>query len=558
MAGLIKPLSIVTPPLLDPDEKPNDFDVSVDLLYQSFLTWHRLQHEGMVTVQRRDDIYFSSHWQDRYPLTFQILHRGSHCRDSVILGRGKYSKVYQRGTFAYKIVVVGQNRDSDHLSVLRCNVKELCFFHSMDHANIMKAGRSQIVMEHGGFKKIIHELVKARCTLQQMIVAHEITCFQDIVYLFRGIVRGLDYMHKYNIIHGDLKPSNILITQRYETQISDFTLTTFKDKGYGMAFGTLFWRSPECLLSQKCDKPSDIWSVGMMLLDCLYGCVYGKDILQSQDNHSLLAALRYILPAPTKEWMEAQVPTNYHTVWDSPLDEGKANKIAEAPIQITLSPYELGLVEDLLSHLLCWNDQDRFTTTDILKHPLFHTIAMTPVPSDIPLKWCYEQTDRTWYIAWRDKSERAFIQQWTKYYYYQCFQVALPPHEDWLMYDIIILVKRVLDRLKMLEMTFHVKKIIMYCCHIMFFIWKDFWPEEPLFESIMFHILYILRFQLFTLQVQETFPSAPIPEEKIAETQEVEKTQEFVEVKESNAPHALFTFLLPNDKRVYVDASSSS
>ena len=37
-------------------EKANDFDCSVDVLYQGFIVWHRLQRDGIVHVKTRDDV----------------------------------------------------------------------------------------------------------------------------------------------------------------------------------------------------------------------------------------------------------------------------------------------------------------------------------------------------------------------------------------------------------------------------------------------------------------------------------------------------------------------
>jgi len=509
MAGLIRPVSekiVIT----SEEDQANDFDISVDLLYQSFITWHRLENEGLVTTQRRDDIQFSETWHHRYPEKFQLLHRGSRCAESLLIGKGKYSKVYQRGTFAYKIVKIGHNRDQSHLAKLKCNVKEMCFFHSMDHANIMRAGQSQMVMEHGAFKKLIHEMDKARCTLQQMIYSHEITCFQDLVYMTRGIAKGLQYMHKFHIVHGDIKPSNVLITHRYESQISDFTLTTFETKGHEIAFGTLFWRSPECLLMQACNTSADVWSFGVIILDCLYGCNYMKDVMHGTNNEDLISKLSQLLAPASPEWTARCLPGKEHLLQKS--DPEVMRRIQESKIQITVSDKELELVQDLISRILVWDEGARPSMEEVLKHPFFVSKAINPLPRtsenpmmDAPIIWKYNQMERVWSIQWRDRSERQFIQRWAKYYYHQIFKLKMPEDEDWLLYDIVILSKRVIDRIKLLETTFHVKHIIKACCQFLYFIWKDYWPEDPLFECVMFHILYLLRFNIFALKVEETY-----------------------------------------------------
>lgn len=517
----------------------NDFDTSLDILFQSFITWNRLQTDGIVTTQRRDDILNSDTWLSRYPNGFQLLHKGSKCTDSLLIGKGKYSKVYQRGSFAYKVVKLSHHRclqiptdkmneqaakklqTQKHyaLSNLRCNIKEMCFFHSMDHANVMKASRSQMIMEHGSLKKFIHEMTRARCTLQQMIRSHELLCFQDLVYMMRGVAEGLAYMHKFGIIHGDIKPSNILVSHRYESQISDFTLTTFRDKGTDMAFGTLYWRSPECLLQQEAREPNDVWAFGVILMDSLYGCNYMGDIMQARDNEHLLQALACLLVDPSPEFVRKRFVEN--AGWSpqrveqllTHTDEQLSFRISDAKVQITLSEEELGMVQDMISRILLWDPEERLTMAQVLEHPFFTSSrAVNPLPRnsevlgfDAPIIWKQHRLERVWNVQWRDRSEREYIKNWSKFFFHQTYNKVMPPEDDWLLEDCIILVKRVIDRLKLLETTFDVNHIIRACCQFMFFMWKDYWSDDPLFECVVFHLLNLLRFNVFALNVKEEY-----------------------------------------------------
>jgi len=492
------------------DEKLTDFDTSIEVLYESFITWHRLQNQGIVKTQSREDIQYAEEWQNRYPEKFHMIHLGSRCFESVLIGKGKYSKVYKRGNFAYKTVKTGHSRDKENIGKLRCNIKEMCFFHSMDHHNIMKCTRSQMVMQHGLFKKLIHEMHNARCTLQQMIYAHEINCYQDFVYMMTGIVKALQYMHKYQIVHGDIKPSNILLNHRYETLISDFTLTTFENKGHEIAFGTLYWRSPECLLMRECGVSSDVWAFGMMLLDCLYGCIYMRDIVQVEDNEDMLAKLIYIIGQPPVQWVQKYIPEKKHLLYKSfpEIEE----QIRKSTVQMTLSPKELECVRNLITNILQWDSAKRYTMDQILQHPFFSGKTINPLPQQsespmlaCPPKWCFEIGEKVCTIQWRARSEKDFIQRWIKYYYHDTFHTHLPVNLDWLLYDTTILVKRIVDRLKLLETTFNVKNVIKACCKFYYFMWRDYWPDDPFFECTVFHILYLLQFNIFTLNVSEIF-----------------------------------------------------
>lgn len=536
----------------------NDFDTSVEILCDSFITWHRLQHNGIVTVQTRNDIQYADNWHQRYPENFQILHRGSRCEQSLLIGQGKYSKVYQRGAMAYKIVKLGHNRTQENLSKLRCNIKELCFFHSMDHGNVTPCSRSQMVMFHGTFKKIIHEMARARCTLENMIYNHEITCYQDLVYMMKGIAQGLSYMHQYRIVHGDIKPSNILVSQRYECQISDFTLTTFEQKGDDMAFGTLYWRSPECLLKETCGTASDVWAFGVMILDALYGCFYLKDVMHARDNNDMLFKLNCLLTPPDTEWLEAHLTPIQREHMSLPVDSELVEAVRTRQIQITVSEDQLVLVKDLVASILKWDVQQRPTMKEVLDHPFFQSRVVAPVPQhsedpliDAPLLWCYQAREKVWVIHWRDRSEKEFIQREFKNVYFKLLKTEWSPNEQWLLDDTVVLAKRIVDRLKIMETTFDMKHLIHVCCEFCFFVWKNYWPEDdPLFESSMFHILNLLHFNVMAFNVKEIFlhenqPSHDQPQPSVFHDQPQSATRQ------SATPHnepSLFTVTLANGK----------
>ncbi|XP_020283102.1 eukaryotic translation initiation factor 2-alpha kinase 1-like isoform X1 [Pseudomyrmex gracilis] len=89
--------------------------------------------------------------------------------------------------------------------------------------------------------------------------------------IFQQILRGVHYMHSQNVIHHDIKPSNIFISSSGELQIQlgDFGLACpLQGEEYHNVLGTRMYAAPE-QLAGRCDPKSDIYSVGIVLTELL-------------------------------------------------------------------------------------------------------------------------------------------------------------------------------------------------------------------------------------------------------------------------------------------------
>ena len=87
-------------------------------------------------------------------------------------------------------------------------------------------------------------------------------CIQSILY---EIALAVEYLHSRHIIHGDIKPSNILIYKegdRYTGKLTDFSLARIcDDKVNGIAY-TIGYRAPEVETHKFYTFKSDIWALG--------------------------------------------------------------------------------------------------------------------------------------------------------------------------------------------------------------------------------------------------------------------------------------------------------
>ncbi|XVF88815.1 hypothetical protein PTKIN_Ptkin19aG0081700 [Pterospermum kingtungense] len=89
------------------------------------------------------------------------------------------------------------------------------------------------------------------------------------------VLKGLIYLHhERHIIHRDLKPSNLLINHRGEVKIADFGVSAIMESSSGRAntfIGTYNYMSPERLAGASYGITVDIWSLGLVLLECATG-----------------------------------------------------------------------------------------------------------------------------------------------------------------------------------------------------------------------------------------------------------------------------------------------
>ncbi|OAL73469.1 CAMK/CAMKL/KIN1 protein kinase [Trichophyton violaceum] len=107
----------------------------------------------------------------------------------------------------------------------------------------------------------------------------------------RQIASALDYCHRNNIVHRDLKIENILISKTGDIKIIDFGLSNlFSPKGQLKTFcGSLYFAAPELLQARQYTGPEvDVWSFGIVL----YVLVCGKVPFDDQSMPQLHAKIK--------------------------------------------------------------------------------------------------------------------------------------------------------------------------------------------------------------------------------------------------------------------------
>ena len=114
------------------------------------------------------------------------------------------------------------------------------------------------------------ELVNGR-PLSQSVAEGELG-FDEIVSVALDITHALEFSYQLDIIHGDIKPSNVLITKNGTAKLSDFGMarraSNNEEKTIG---GTPNYIAPEILLGEKPSLQSDIYALGVTLFEMSFG-----------------------------------------------------------------------------------------------------------------------------------------------------------------------------------------------------------------------------------------------------------------------------------------------
>lgn len=92
--------------------------------------------------------------------------------------------------------------------------------------------------------------------------------------IIKGVTRGLAYLYKelptLTLPHGHLKSSNVLLDYKFEPLVADYALVPVINKDHAKQF-MVAYKSPEYMQNERLTRKTDVWSLGILILELLTG-----------------------------------------------------------------------------------------------------------------------------------------------------------------------------------------------------------------------------------------------------------------------------------------------
>ena len=172
---------------------------------------------------------------------------------------------------------------------------------SLDHPNIgvihgfeeMPNGRVFIVMAYYEGETLAHKILRGPLAIG------------DAVEIAIQMAEGLGAAHAGAVIHRDVKPSNVIITQKGIAKIVDFGLARLASSTGSTqsvsTVGTIGYMAPEQTMGRVADQRADIWALGVVLAEM----VTGKNPFQRETAAATIFAILNEAPRPMDDVVRA-------------------------------------------------------------------------------------------------------------------------------------------------------------------------------------------------------------------------------------------------------------
>mmetsp|Transcript_35739 Transcript_35739/g.100613 ORF Transcript_35739/g.100613 Transcript_35739/m.100613 type:complete len:865 (+) Transcript_35739:148-2742(+) len=182
-----------------------------------------------------------------------------------IIGSGTHSTVWKAQCRGIMVAVKCPKANISASSEVARNILEMSALRSPDVISLLGAcledNSVMLVMElmSGSLRKLLQSRMNLTLALRMRMAM--------------DIATGMNFLHSTNIVHGDLKSSNVLYLQQedqYSTRVSDFgTSALFSSSATRQVVATPFYTAPEVFNGEEPSFASDVYSFGILLSEML-------------------------------------------------------------------------------------------------------------------------------------------------------------------------------------------------------------------------------------------------------------------------------------------------
>lgn len=205
------------------------------------------------------------------------------------LGEGAQGIVYLahdphlgRDVAIKSLIVNGPGHRQELAGMMMAEARTLCKF---QHPNIVTIYEAN---EDSGTPFMVLEYVAGQ-TIAERLKKHGAFDIDDAVRLMVGILDGLSYCHRNQIVHSDIKPANIVIADENTPKLMDFGISRVVSGNANSSeniLGTPRYLAPEYITRRELTTASDVFSCGLVFYEMLTGrkAVSGQSVDEVLNN----------------------------------------------------------------------------------------------------------------------------------------------------------------------------------------------------------------------------------------------------------------------------------
>ena len=202
-----------------------------------------------------------------------------------LIGRGGMAEVHKAvdtrlgRTVAVKIMRSDLANDEVFLSRFRREAHSVALLNNPNIVSIYDSGEELLTDDQGNHERVpylVMEYVKGQ-TLRSILKENGALSQRDSEQVMLGMLNALEYSHHMGVIHRDIKPGNIMISEQGIVKVMDFGIARAMDDSAATmtqsqgVVGTAQYLSPEQARGESVDMRSDLYSAGCVLYEMLTG-----------------------------------------------------------------------------------------------------------------------------------------------------------------------------------------------------------------------------------------------------------------------------------------------